>query len=492
VPERATRKRSEKSAEVVVATKGSGEGPNEEESESAVSLEGKVPQMSRQLELPLESRGEAPRVERSEEAPAATQGNERSGTSGLMELVCERQNLQAALKRVRKNKGSPGIDGMTVDDLPDYLRAHWSALREQMLTGAYRPSMVKEQLIPKSGGGVRKLGIPTVLDRFIQQALLQVLQPIFDPDFSEHSYGFRPKRRAHDAVVQAQRYVQEGRRIVVDVDLEQFFDRVNHDVMMGKLAKKIGDRRVLRLIRRYLEAGILAEGLATERHEGTPQGGPLSPLLANVLLDEVDKELEKRGHAFVRYADDCNVYVRSKRAGQRVMGLLRRLFTGLRLQINEAKSAVDKAWNRKLLGYSLWVAKGQTVKLRVAKKALATMKERVRLITRRTAGRSIEQTAAMLRSHLLGWKEYFRLADTPRIFADLDEWIRHRLRAIHLKHWKRGKTIFRELRARGISVTGAKKVASNAHGWWKNSALLINAAFPISYFDQLGVPRLAS
>jgi len=490
-PERTTRKRSEKSAEVVVAWKG--EGPNGEESETTVGLDGKQPQMFRQLELPLESRGETPRVQRSEEEPAAAQGNDRSGTSVLMELVCERQNLQAALKRVRKNKGGPGIDGMTVNELPDYLRAHWSVLREQMLTGAYRPSMVKEQLIPKNGGGVRKLGIPTVLDRFIQQALLQVLQPIFDPDFSEHSYGFRPKRRAHDAVVQAQRYVQEGRRTVVDVDLEQFFDRVNHDVLMGKLAKKIGDRRVLGLIRRYLEAGILAEGLATERHEGTPQGGPLSPLLANVLLDEVDKELEKREHAFVRYADDCNVYVRSKRAGERVMGLLRRLFTGLRLQINEAKSAVDKASNRKLLGYSLWVAKGRTVKLRVAKKALATMKERVRLITRRTAGRSIEQTAVRLRNYLLGWKEYFRLADTPRIFADLDQWIRHRLRVIHLNHWKRGTTIFRELRARGISATGAMKVASKAHGWWKNSSLpIINAAFPISYFDQLGIPRLAS
>jgi group II intron reverse transcriptase/maturase len=409
-----------------------------------------------------------------------------------MELVCERQNLQAALKRVRKNKGSPGIDGMTVDELPDYLRAHWSALREQMLSGAYRPSMVKEQLIPKSGGGVRKLGIPTVLDRFIQQALLQVLQPNFDPDFSKYSYGFRPKRRAHDAVVQAQRYVQEGRRIVVDVDLEQFFDRVNHDVLMGKLAKRIGDRRVLRLIRRFLEAGILADGLVTERHEGTPQGGPLSPLLANVLLDEVDKELEKRGHAFVRYADDCNVYVRSKRAGERVMELLQRLYANLRLRINESKSAVDYATNRKLLGYSFWMAPGRTVKRRVAKKALATMKERVRLITRRTGGRSIEQTAAALRSYLVGWKEYFRLADTPRVFAQLDKWIRHRLRAIHLKHWKRGTTIFRELRARGLPELAAKRVAANVRRWWKNSAKLINAAFPISYFDQLGIPRLAT
>jgi len=409
-----------------------------------------------------------------------------------MELVLERQNLQAALKRVRKNKGSPGIDGMTVDELPDYLRAHWSELREHLLSGAYRPSMVKQQLIPKGNGEMRKLGIPTVLDRFIQQAILQVLQPIFDPGFSEHSYGFRPRRRAHDAVVQAQSYVQEGRRIVVDVDLEQFFDRVNHDVLMGRLAKRIGDRRVLRLIRRYLEAGILALGIATERHEGTPQGGPLSPLLANVLLDEVDKELEKRGHTFVRYADDCNVYVRSRRAGERVMGLLRRLYANLRLRVNESKSAIDLATNRKLLGYSFWVAPGRTVKRRVAKKALAAMKEQVRFITKRTGGRSIEQTAARLRSYLMGWKEYFRLADTPRIFAELDEWIRHRLRAIHLKHWRRGTTIFRELRTRGLSVVGAAKIAANSRRWWRNSGLLINVAFPISYFDQLGIPRLAS
>jgi RNA-directed DNA polymerase len=457
-----------------------------------VSLEGKEPQMSRQLELPLENRGEAPTVERSEEAPTATQGDERSGTSGLMELACERENLQAALKRVKKNKGSPGIDGMTVEMLPQYLRAHWSELREHLLSGTYRPSLVKEQLIPKGNGEMRKLGIPTVLDRFIQQALLQVLQPIFDPNFSEHSYGFRPKRRAHDAVVQAQRFIQAGRRIVVDVDLEQFFDRVNHDVLMGKLAKRIGDRRVLRLIRRYLEAGILARGIAMERYEGTPQGGPLSPLLANVLLDEVDKELEKRGHAFVRYADDCNIYVRSKRAGERVMELLRRLYTRLRLRINESKSAIDFATNRKLLGYSFWNAPGKVVKRRIAKKALMTMKERVRRLTRRTGGRSIEQVAARLRSYLVGWKEYFRLADTPNVFAQLDEWIRHRLRAIHLKHWKRGTTIFRELRARGLSVTGAAKIAANGRRWWKNSGMLIHVAFPIRYFDQLGIPRLAS
>jgi group II intron reverse transcriptase/maturase len=448
--------------------------------------------MSRQLELPLKWPSEARSERRSEEASTVARGNERSGTSGLVELVLERQNLQAALKRVRKNKGSPGIDGMTVDELPDHLRAHWSELREHLLSGTYRPSMVKEQLIPKGNGEMRKLGIPTVLDRFIQQALLQVLQPIFDPGFSEHSHGFRPRRRAHDAVVEAQRYVQEGRRIVVDVDLEQFFDHVNHDVLMGRLAKKIGDRRVLGLIRRYLEAGILAQGIATERHEGTPQGGPLSPLLANVLLDEVDKELEKRGHAFVRYADDCNVYVRTRRAGERVMALLRRLYSNLRLRVNEAKSAVDLAINRKLLGYSFWVAPGRVVKRRVAKKALAKMKEQVRFITKRNGGRSIKQIVARLSSYLAGWKEYFRLADTPRTFAELDEWLRHRLRAIHLKHWRRGTTIFRELRARGLPELAARRVAANGRRWWKNSAKLINMAFPISYFDQLGVPRLAS
>lgn len=455
-------------------------------------LGGKRPQMSRQLELPLGSRGDTPRAERSAEAPTAAYGQERSGASGLMERVCERANLQAALKRVRKNKGSAGIDGMTVDGLRDHLKANWPAIRQQLLSGTYQPSPVRRQAIPKSGGGMRELGIPTVTDRFIQQAILQVLGPRFDSTFSEHSYGFRPGRRAHDAIVQAQRYVAEGRRFVVDVDLEKFFDRVNHDVLMGKLAKRIEDKRLLGLIRRYLEAGVMADGVVVDRHEGTPQGGPLSPLLANVLLDEVDKELEKRGHAFVRYADDCNVYVRSRRAGERVMGLLRRLFSGLRLRVNETKSAVDRAWNRKLLGYSFWAGRGAEVKRRVASKAMQAMKERVREITRRTRSQSILRVAQDLRSYLLGWKNYFSLADTPRVFRELDEWIRHRLRALHLKHWKRGTTIFRKLRARGLSEVAAARVAKNGRRWWKNSAMAINIAFPIRYFDELGIPRLAA
>ena len=333
-----------------------------------------MPQMSRQLELPLEGRGEAPARQRSAEEPTAAHGDERPGASGWMERVCERANLQAALKRVKRNKGSAGIDGMTVGELPEYLKANWPLLREQLLAGTYQPLAVRRQEIPKSGGGVRELGIPTVVDRFIQQAILQVLGPHFDVTFSQHSYGFRPGRSAHDAVVQAQRYVNGGRRYVVDVDLEKFFDRVNHDVLMGRLAKRVGDKRLLGLVRRYLEAGVMVNGVAMERHEGTPQGGPLSPLLANVLLDEVDKELEKRGHAFVRYADDCNVYVRSRRAGERVMGLLKRLYAGLRLRVNESKSAVDRPHNRKLLGYSFWGFRAGEVKRRVSPKAVAAMK----------------------------------------------------------------------------------------------------------------------
>jgi group II intron reverse transcriptase/maturase len=426
------------------------------------------------------------------EALPATHANERLGTNELMEKALMRPNLQQALKRVKKNKGSPGIDGMTVDELPKYLRAHWDELREQLLSGAYRPAPVRRQLIPKGSGEMRELGIPTVLDRFVQQALLQVLQPEFDPGFSQHSHGFRPGRRAHDAVREAQRYVQEGRRWVVDVDLEKFFDRVNHDVLMGRLAKRISDKRVLKLIRSYLDAGILANGVVMERHEGTPQGGPLSPLLANVLLDEVDKELEKRGHAFVRYADDCNVYVRSKRAGERVMELLERLCAKLRLRINESKSAVARVWDRQFLGFALWVAPGKVVKPKLAPKALKAMKERVRSLTRRTVGRSLSQVCEGLRAYLLGWKNYFRLADTPKVFTRLDEWIRHRLRAIQLKQWRRGRTIFRELTSRGMTREKAAIVARNGRRWWRNSKMAIHIALPNSLFDELGVPRLGT
>ena len=409
-----------------------------------------------------------------------------------MDRVIEPGNLEAAWKRVRKNKGSPGVDGMTVEQLAEHLQQHGAALYEQLLRGTYQPQPVKRVEIPKPGGGVRQLGIPTVVDRFIQQALLQVLQPRIDPSFSPHSYGFRPGRSAHDAVCQAQNYVQAGRRWVVDVDLEKFFDRVHHDVLMGRLARHIADVRVLGLIRRYLEAGMFAHGVVVERHEGTPQGGPLSPLLANVLLDEVDQELMRRGHRFVRYADDCNVYVSSRRAGERVLGLLRELFGRLRLTINEAKSAVAPASSRKFLGYSLWYGPGGTVRRRVADKATAALKQRVRQITRRSGGRSLPQVVEELRGYLLGWMGYFRLADTPKVFASLDQWIRHRLRALQLTQWKRGRTVYRELRARGASQTTAATVAANARRWWKNSAMLLNTALPNRFFDQLGLPRLAT
>lgn len=448
--------------------------------------------MFKQLELPFGDKGEAPMAKRSEEVCAAAKGNGRSGTSGLMAKVLERRNLQLALKRVRKNKGSPGTDGMTVDELPDYLREHWPEIRERLLSGKYQPRPVKRQFIPKGNGQMRALGIPTVLDRFIQQAILQVLQPLFDPQFSQHSYGFRPGRSAHQAVKAAQRYVQEGRRVVVDVDVSKFFDRVNHDVLMGRLDKLIEDKEVLGLIRRYLEAGIMAGGVVVQRQEGTPQGGPLSPLLANVLLDEVDKELERRGHAFARYADDSNVYVRSRRTGERVMQLLKRLYAKLRLCINEDKSAVASAFNRQFLGYSLWVAPGKVVKHRVSRKALKVMKDRVRLLTQRVRGRSLSRIAQELRSYLVGWKRYFALAKTPGIFGKLDEWIRHRLRAIQLKQWKRGRTIYRELVARGMSSGVAAKVARNGRRWWRNSAMAIHIALPNRYFDKLGVPRLVA
>jgi group II intron reverse transcriptase/maturase len=409
-----------------------------------------------------------------------------------MERVVSRPNMLAAYKRVRENKGSPGIDGLTVEDLQSWLAENWTRVREGLLAGTYRPTPVKRQMIPKPGGGQRELGIPTVLDRLIQQALLQVLQPIFDPAFSDHSYGFRPGRRAHDAVRRAQGYVQEGRRWVVDVDLEKFFDRVNHDILMGKLAKRLEDKRVLRLIRRYLEAGVMLNGVVMERHEGTPQGGPLSPLLANVLLDDVDKELEKRGHAFVRYADDGNVYVRSRRAGERVMALLGRLYGRLRLRINESKSAVARFRERKFLGFAFWVAPGKKIRLRVADQALDEMRGRVRRLTRRTCGRSLRQIVQDLRPYLRGWKNYFQLADTPGIFHIQDEWIRHRLRAIQLKQWKRGRTTFRELVSRGVPPALAARVAVNTRRWWMKSARNLNPALPTHLFDRLGLPRLGT
>jgi RNA-directed DNA polymerase len=435
--------------------------------------------------------GEAADDSAREETGGPRHGNERTG-SALLQAVLTRENLQAAFKRVRANKGAAGVDGLDIDQTARYLVDAWPAIRGALLAGTYRPSPVRRVMIPKPDGSQRELGIPTVTDRLIQQALLQVLQPLLDPTFSEHSYGFRPGRRAHDAVLAAQSYVQSGRRIVVDVDLEKFFDRVNHDILIDRLQRRIPDAGVIRLIRAYLNSGIMDGGVVMERYEGTPQGGPLSPLLANVMLDEVDKELEDRGHCFVRYADDCNVYVRSRRAGERVMRLLRRLYARLRLRVNETKSAVASVFaGRKFLGYSFWAAPKGVIKRAVASKALSTFKQRVRQLTRRSGGRSLRQVVDKLRVYLLGWKGYFRLAQTPRVWRELDEWLRHRLRAVQLKQWRRGKTMFRELRAMGASMRVAQRVAANSRCWWCNSAKLLNSVLDLAWFDHLGLPRLS-
>lgn len=436
-------------------------------------------------------RGEALLGIERDEAPLARQEPEGLGREDLLAQALARRNLVLAWKRVKANHGSAGVDGLSVEETAKYLKAHWPRIRDELQSGRYRPQPVRRVPISKTGGGIRELGIPSVTDRLIQQALLQVLQPLIDPTFSESSYGFRPGRRAHDAVLEAQRHVQEGWQVVVDVDLEKFFDRVNHDVLMDRLAKRIEDKAVLRLIRRYLEAGIMDNGVVMERFEGTPQGGPLSPLLANVLLDEVDRELEKRGHRFVRYADDCNVYVRSRRAGERVLEGLRKLYTRLHLKVNEAKTAVGRAFGRKFLGYRFWAGPRGEVKRAVAGKALDTFKQRIRRITRRTRGRNLSEVADELRRYVPGWKAYFRLAQTPGVFRELDEWMRHRLRALQLKHWRRGTTIFRALRELGASRDQAARVAGNSRRWWHNSRMELNRIMPIAYFDRISVPRLS-
>ena len=425
------------------------------------------------------------------EHPATGSAKSKAGTGGLLEKALTRQNLQTAWKRVKANKGAAGVDGLDIEQTAQVIRQSWPDIRQALLTGRYRPSPVRKVLIPKPDGSQRELGIPTVLDRLIQQALLQVLQPLIDPAFSEHSHGFRPGRRAHDAVKAARKFVQSGKRVVVDVDLAQFFDRVNHDILIDRLKKRTDDAGVIRLVRAYLNAGIMDGGVVVDRHLGTPQGGPLSPLLANVLLDEVDKALEVRGYSFARYADDCNVYVGSQKAGERVMAYLRKLYTGLKLQINEAKSAVGSAFGRKFLGYELWVAKGREVKCAVAHKALDNFKARIRQLTRRSGGRSMAQVVEKLRPYMLGWKAYFGMAQTPRVWRELDEWLRHRLRAIQLRHWKRPKAIYRELKALGASEDVAKQVAGNCHRWWRNSDGAIKRVLTIAYFDRLGLPRLS-
>jgi RNA-directed DNA polymerase len=435
----------------------------------------------KQLELPFaERRGEA--------AVGASGKDTPVGAERGMERVVERGNLLAALRRVKRNGGSPGIDGMTVEELPGYLREQWPQLREALLAGTYRPQPVKRVEIPKPGGGVRKLGIPTVLDRFIQQAILQVLQPAWDHTFSDGSYGFRPGRSAHQAIVQAQRYLGEGYSWVVDLDLEKFFDRVNHDKLMSLVKQRVADRRVLQLIDRYLKAGALTDEGLEATVEGTPQGGPLSPLLANLLLDGLDKELERRGHRFVRYADDCNIYVKSARAGQRVLtSVTRFLARRLKLTVNAAKSAVDRPWRRTFLGFTFTGHRPN--RRRVSEKALKACKQEVRRLTSRTRGVSLARVGGDLRQYLDGWYAYFGFAEAPSSFKELDSWIRRRLRCYRWKQW--GRRRYRELRRRGVSRDLAWNTVKSAHGPWRISrspALAI--ALPGSYFDGLGLPRL--
>jgi len=428
-------------------------------------------------------------------ASIVTATRESSGPEAeeqLLEAVVERKNMWLALKQVERNSGAAGVDHMTVAQLRSYLREHWPGIKEELLAGSYQPQPVLKVEIPKpSGKGMRMLGIPTVVDRLLQQALHQVLSPLFEPDFSESSYGFRPQRSAHQAVLKARQYVREGRRWVVDIDLEKFFDRVNHDILMSRLARRIKDKRVLRLIRRYLQAGMMSNGLSTARREGTPQGGPLSPLLSNILLDELDKELERRGHKFCRYADDCNVYVRSRSAGERVLkSLIRFLERRLRLKVNAAKSAVARPWERKFLGYSFtWQ---REARLKVAPSSVQRLKEKLREIFCRGRGRNLNRLIEEELTPLLrGWMNYFRLAEVKGIFEELDSWIRRKLRGLIWRQWKRPFTRAKGLMQRGLTKAQALKSAMNGRGpWWNASAAHMHAAFPKSYFDRCGLLSL--
>lgn len=424
------------------------------------------------------------------EVGTAADGQTKAEEPRQMDAVVERDNLWQAYERVMRNKGAAGVDGLTVEEFKSWLQQHWPSVRAALLAGDYMPAAIRKVEIPKPNGGVRTLGIPTVVDRLIQQALLQVLQPAFEPTFSDHSYGFRPGRNAWQAVQGAQGYIREGRRWVVDLDLEKFFDRVNHDILMSRIARKVKDERVLKLIRRYLEAGMMSEGIVSARTEGTPQGGPLSPLLSNILLTDLDRELERRGHRFCRYADDCNIYVGSKVAGEHAMvaitGYLERT---LKLRVNRDKSAVARPWERKFLGYSFTWHKQARVK--IADSSLARLKDKVREIVIGNASRSLTVTIEALNPVLRGWTSYFRLTEVKGVLQDLDGWIRRKLRCLLWRQWKRPTTRNKRLQARGLDETRAWKSASNGRGpWWNAGASHMNAAYPKATFDALGLVSL--
>jgi RNA-directed DNA polymerase len=446
-----------------------------------------------ELAFDLDRVGEADKSQSKGIEVTTAKRREESSAIGeqLMEEVCQAGNCQQALKQVKANRGSAGVDGMTVDELPRYLKKHWPAIREQLLLGTYKPQPVKRVEIPKPDGGKRKLGIPTVVDRFVQQAVMQVLQDRWDRMFSEFSYGFRPNRSAHQAVAHAQKYIAEGYGWVVDIDLEKFFDQVNHDKLMAAIAKRVKDKRMLKLIRAFLNAGVMENGLVSPIDEGTPQGGPLSPLLSNIVLDELDRELTKRNHRFVRYADDCNIYVRSQRAGERVMESMRRFIEKkLKLKINDSKSAVARPAERKFLGFSFFWRSGP--RRRIAPKAIERFKERIRRLTQRTRGASMERIISELSSYLKGWRGYFRFCETPTVLISLEEWMRRRLRSVYWKQWKKSRKRFAELTRRGVAKELAAKTVGSCHGPWRlSNSPALSIALPIKYFDALGLPRLA-
>ncbi|MBT2693956.1 group II intron reverse transcriptase/maturase [Bacillus sp. ISL-55] len=408
----------------------------------------------------------------------------------LMDMILSRENLIKALKRVERNKGSHGIDGMSVKSLRRHLYENWDSLCQSLRNGTYEPNPVRRVEIPKPNGGIRLLGIPTVTDRFIQQAIAQVLTPIFDPTFSEHSYGFRPNKRGHDAVRKAKGFIKEGYRWVIDIDLEKFFDKVNHDKLMGIIASKVKDRSVLKLIRSYLQAGIMINGIVYEAEEGTPQGGPLSPLLSNILLDKLDKELESRGHRFVRYADDCNIYVKSKKAGERVMDSITDFIERkLKLKVNRGKSAVDRPWKRKFLGFSFTI--GKDPKVRIANESIKRLKAKIRELTSRSKPIPMEIRVKRLNQYLTGWCGYFALADTPSKFKEFDKWIRRRLRMIVWKEWKNPRTRVRKLKSLGTNPYKAYEWGNSRKKFWRISkSPILHKTLGSSYWNSQGLKSL--